>query len=298
LSIVVLDQHLSTLVDKTAEAQVVATGFVFTEGPLWDSYESRLIFSDVYGNKMHCWSEKAGVSVLRDPSSRGNGNTWDSEGRLITCEDEGRRVVRAISDGGTETVASHFEGKRLNSPNDVICLASGDLVFTDPPYGLRLADGSFGPQELDFQGVFRVSHRDGSISVLVDDFDRPNGLAASGNGPLYVADTARHHVRAFDLSEDGSVRNAGVFADVSHGGSDGRPDGMKLDSLGNLYVAANTEHGVWVFNPDGHLLGFIGVPEPPSNLAWGGEDRKTLFVTARTSVYQVPMLVAGQPQHR
>jgi gluconolactonase len=215
---------------------------------------------------------------------------------LITCEDETRRLVRADASGKVETVASHFEGKRLNSPNDVICLENGDLVFTDPPYGLRREDGTFGPQELPFQGVFRVSAADGSVRLLIDDFDRPNGLAAtSGDKQLYVADTARHHVRVFEIGEDGSLQNGRIFADVTYDGAEGRPDGMKLDSLGNLYVAANTEHGIWVFNSDAVLLGFIGVPEPPSNLAWGGNDWRTLYITARTSVYEVPMRVAGQP---
>lgn len=299
MSIVVLQDQLSALVDPGVEPRSVATGFVFTEGPLWDPTELRLIFSDVYGDKMHAWSEKSGLSVLRAPSSRGNGNTWDANGLLVTCEDERRQLVRANPDGSLKVIASHFEGGHLNSPNDVICLANGDLLFTDPPYGLRLADGTFGPQDLPFQGVFRVSAKDGSLSLLVNDFDRPNGLAGTSDGrTLYVADTARHHVRAFAVADDGSLADGRVFADVSHEGVDGRPDGMKLDTLGNLYVAANTDHGVWAFSPDGSLLGFIGIPEPPSNLAWGGDDWKTMYVTARTSVYELPMLVAGQPSGR
>jgi gluconolactonase len=249
---------------------------------------------------MHRWTEAAGAEVFRSPSGHGNGNTYDAAGNLITCEHANRRVSRTRPDGTIETVAGQYDGKRLNSPNDVIVAPNGDIIFTDPPYGLRQPDGSFAGQELPHNGVYRVSARSGELTLLVDDFDRPNGLAISDDGSrLFVADTAREHVRAFDVAADGSLANGRVIVDRFRGQAGdrppARPDGLKLDSRGNLYVAANTEEGVWVFNPEGGLIGQIGLPETPANLAWGGDGWRTLFVTATTSVYRLPMKVAGQP---
>jgi gluconolactonase len=236
------------------------------------------------------------VRVYRKPSAVANGNTWDRLGNLVSCEHTGRRLSRTNADGSVETVVGYYKGGRLNSPNDVICLADGDLVFTDPPYGLRRAEGSFGPQEVPFNGVYRVGADGSDLRVLVDDFVRPNGLVLSDDGSrLYIADTDRHHVRVFDVASDGSLSNGREFCDVRHGESIGRPDGMKLDSRGNLYIAANTVEGIWVFDPSGALLGFIGLPETPANLAWGGDDWQTMFVTASTSVFRLRTKVPGQP---
>ena len=192
-------------------------------------------------------------------------------------------------------MAGEYQGKRLNSPNDVICTPAGDLIFTDPPYGLRQPDGSIVGQELPYSGVFRVSARDGSLSLLIDDMERPNGLVMSADGRrLLVCDTQRSHVRAWDVGSDGKLSGGSVFVEVSYGGTTGRPDGMKLDEQGNLYVAANTAEGVWVYSPDGSLLGLIGLAESPANIAWGGDDWMTLYATAQTSVYRLRMKVAGQ----
>jgi gluconolactonase len=295
MAIVALDPRLNDLVDPAAAVEQIGSGFVFTEGPAWHARERHLTFSDVRGDAMYRWTESGGVAVFRKPSAVANGNTYDRQGRLVTCEHTGRRLSRTAG-GEPETVVSSYEGKRLNSPNDVICLANGDLVFTDPPYGLRRADGSFDPGELGFNGVFRLSATDGSLRLLTDEFERPNGLAITDDGArMYIADTQDHIVKLFDVAPDGSLANGRVFADVAYAGTTGRPDGMKLDSLGNVYVAANTAEGVWVFGPEGTLLGFIGVGEGPANLAWGGDDWRTLFVTASTSVYRLPMKVAGQP---
>jgi gluconolactonase len=214
---------------------------------------------------------------------------------LISCEHGNRRVSRTNPDGTIATVVDRYDGKRLNSPNDVVATPRGDLIFTDPPYGLRRADGSFGPQELPYSGVFRISGSDGALFLLTDDMDRPNGLAITADGSrLFLADTSRHHVRAFAL-QGATLTGGDVFCDVSYEETVGRPDGIKLDVLGNLYVTANTAEGVWVYDPTGALLGFISVGEAPANLAWGGDDWRTLFVTARTSVYRLQMKVAGQP---
>jgi len=293
---VVLDARLRDLVYPDATAEKIAGGCIFTEGPLWSHQDNILTFSDVRGDTMYRWSEAGGQEVYRRPSGVANGNTYDRAGHLVTCEHQNRRVSRTHPDGRVETVVSHFEGKRLNSPNDVVGAPNGDLYFTDPPYGLRQPDGTFAPGEVPFNGVYRISAADGSLTVVVDDFERPNGLVISNDGrQLLIDDTDRHHVRVFDLGADGGLSNGRLFADVSHGGTTGRPDGMKLDSQGNLYVTANTAEGVWVYAPDRTLLGFIGVPEPPANCAWGGPGNSTLFITANTSVYRLPMKVSGQP---
>jgi sugar lactone lactonase YvrE len=293
---VVLDARLEALVDPAATAEKIAGGCIFTEGPVWSHRDSTLIFSDVRGDTMYRWTEAGGQEIIRQPSGVSNGNTYDLAGLLVTCEHKNRRVSRTLANGQVETVVSHFNGGRLNSPNDVVCATNGDLYFTDPPYGLRQPDGTFAPGDYGANGVFRIAASDGTISMVADDFDRPNGLVISNDGrQLYIDDTDRHHVRVFDLGADGGLSNGRLFVDVTHGGTVGRPDGMKLDTEGNLYVTANTAEGVWVYAPDGTLLGFIGVPEPPANVGWGGPGNRTLFITANTSVYRLPMRVSGQP---
>ena len=293
---VVLDPRLEALVDPSATAEQIASGCIFTEGPVWSHKDNSLIFSDVRGNTMYRWTEAGGQEVIRKPSGVSNGNTYDLNGNLVTCEHENRRVSRTFPDGRVETVVSHYDGKRLNSPNDVVGAKNGDLYFTDPPYGLRQPDGTFAPGETPFNGVYRIAASDGSLTLVVDDFERPNGIVISNDGRLlYIDDTDRHHVRVFDIGADGNLSNGHHFADVTHGGTVGRPDGMKLDTQGNLYVTANTAEGVWVYAPDGTLLGFIGTPESPANVGWGGPDNRTLFITACTSVYRLQMKVSGQP---
>jgi gluconolactonase len=296
MTIVALDDRLAELVVLHTEPEKIATGFVFTEGPLWHPRERHFTFSDVRADTMYRWTEAAGATVLRRPSGGSNGNTYDRQGRLITCEHANRRLSRTLPDGTIETVAGDYDGKRLNSPNDVICTPSGDLIFTDPPYGLLQPDRSIVGQELPFFGVFRVRAGGGALELLIGDMERPNGLVISPDGRrLMVCDTDRGHVRAWNVAADGSLSGGAVFAEVKHGGTTGRPDGMKLDERGNLYVAANTAEGVWVFSPEGTLLGLIGLPEPPANIAWGGDNWSTLYATAQTSVYRLPMKVAGQP---
>jgi gluconolactonase len=199
-----------------------------------------------------------------------------------------------------------FGEARLNSPNDVICLANGDLIFTDPTYGLRQRDGSIKGQEYDFAGVFRYSSSSKMLKPLVRDLPSPNGLAISADGKyLYVCDTSGRTVNVFEVQVDGSLANGRVFCSLRQGEHQGRPDGLKLDQQGNVYVAANSPEGIWVFASDGTLLGFIGVGEEqnrlgtglggPANLAWGDDDWRTIYATAVTSVYRLRMKVAGQP---
>jgi gluconolactonase len=293
-AIVAVRPEFREIVDLEAEPEKVAGGFVFTEGPVWDPGRRRLVFSDIPADTMYEWTEADGARVFRKPSGNANGNTLDAGGALLTCEHANRRVSRTTTDGVVGTLVDRYEGKRLNSPNDVIVSASGDVYFTDPPYGLRQPDGTFASGELDFFGVFRFEPATGRLSVLAEDFVRPNGLALSPDGrTLFVADTDRAHVRAFDVV-GGALENGRVFARTEHEGVVARPDGIKLDEHGNLSVTSSRLQGVWVYDPAGRLIGQIAVGETPANCGFGGDDGRTLFITAQTSVYRVGLKVAGQ----
>ena len=290
-----IDPSFEKLLVPGAEIESIAGGFGFTEGPVWNSEQQKLIFSDIHGDAMYTWS-KEGCDIFRRPSGQANGNTYDRQGRLITCEHKNRRVSRTRKDGTIETLADNYEGKRLNSPNDVVCSSAGDIYFTDPPYGLIQPDGSIKDGELDFFGVYRLSSRDGSLVLLIDDFIRPNGiLLGRDESQLFIADTELLHIRVFDISTGGKLQNGRIFAELRYENIEGRPDGMKIDAAGNLYVAGGLVGSVWVFDPTGKLIGLIEFPEGPANLAWGGKDWRMLFVTARTSVYCFSMNTAGLP---
>ena len=292
----IIDSSFEKLLKPGAKIDQIATGFQFTEGPVWDSEKQRLIFSDIYGDTLYQWSEEKGCEVFRRPSGQSNGNTYNRSGRLITCEHENRRVSRTLEDGTVEALVDRYEGKRLNSPNDVVCSSAGDIYFTDPPYGLIQADGSIKGQELNFFGVYRFSPRNGSLILLADDFLRPNGLLLNRDeSQLFVADTELYHVRVFDVSAEGYLLSGRIFAELKYEGIQGRPDGMKLDTEGNLYVAGGITGSVWIFDPSGKIVGLIEFPEGPANLGWGGEGWTTLFVTARSSVYRLEMNVPGMP---
>lgn len=251
----------------------LATGFQFTEGPVWHE-AGFLLFSDVQGNRIIKWTAPNETETFRQPSGNSNGLVFDSEGRLVACEHSNRRISRTESGGKVSTLAGTYDGKRLNSPNDLAIKSDGSIYFTDPPYGISSSE-----KELPFNGVFRVDPG-GQLSLLVEDFDRPNGLGFSPDETkLYIADTTRGHIRVFDVQSDGSLNDGAVFVQVPG------PDGMKVDSKGNLYVASS--NGVAVFAGEGELIGTIGFPEQPANCCFGDKDRKTLYVTARTSLYRV-----------
>lgn len=290
MAIDVRDSRLLELVDETAPVARLATGCRFTEGPLWNVIGNFLLFSDIPENKIRKWDATSGMTVFREPSGRSNGLTYDKGGHLIACEHANRRVSRTTADGDVLTIASHYQGKRLNSPNDLVVKSDGSIYFTDPPYGLRAASGPESKKELDFQGVYRLSPNAETLTLLVDDFDRPNGLCFSPDETiLYINDTTRMHIRAFDVQPDGTLANDRIFAEEQ--GDNGKPDGMKVDRQGNVYVTG--PNGIWVFAPDGTHLGVIRVPERTANLAWGGEAWKSLFITASTSIYRVECKIAG-----
>lgn len=260
-------------------------GLQFTEGPVWRP-EGYLLFSDIPANRIVKYSPDSGAAeTFLSPSGNSNGLTLDRDGRLMACEHTGRRVSRQGADGGMETVASHWNGKRLNSPNDLVVHSSGAVFFTDPPYGISPEDA-----EIGFNGVYRID-ADGSVSLLANEFGRPNGIAFSPDeSTLYVDDTERRNVRAFEVGDDLYIFNDRVLIDMDADEA-GSPDGMKVDTLGNLYVTG--AGGVWVVSAAGERLGVIAFPELPANVGFGGADGKTLFVTARTGLYSVRVGVAG-----
>jgi sugar lactone lactonase YvrE len=250
-----------------------------------------LLFSDIPANRIKKWTPKDGISDFRFPSGKSNGLTFDRRGRLIACEHANRRVSRTEEDGTIVTIASHYKGKKLNSPNDVVVKSDGSVYFTDPPYGLNPTFGTFEEQELTFYGVYRVSPNGDNLSLLIDD-SVPNGLAFSPDESLlYVADTEMNHIRVFNVNDNGKTTNGRIFAEIS--GEPLAPDGMKVDSEGNVYVTG--KGGIWVLNLEGRRLGIITVPELPANLCWGDREWKTLYITARTSIYRVHLNIAGIP---
>lgn len=285
------DGRIRAVVGDDAEIEHVATGFMFTEGPVWDPRTVSLIFSDMPGDIMRRWSAERGIEIFRQPCGKANGNTWDLEGRLVTCE-HASRVVRTEADGAITVLATHYEGRALNSPNDIVTKSDGAIYFSDPTYGRMEGFGFPREQELDFQGVYRISPDGKSLTLLASDFAQPNGLTFSvDESKLFVNDTDRGHVRVFDVKPDGSVSGGAVWAEVVGDGS-GAPDGMKVDSEDNLYTTG--PGGIHVFAPDGTDLGVIGLPEGPANFTWGGTDLRTLYITASTSLYRTRVKVPGR----
>ncbi len=287
---------LAELVEGDAAVEQVATGFAFTEGPLWVPADEALHFSDIVADKRRSWHPLRGVKILRDPSNKCNGMAMDSRRAHVICEHATSRVVREWPDGGREVLASHYFGKELNSPNDVVVANDDSVIFTDPTYGRALpAGGSVRELELNFRGVFRVRPEGGEPQLLADDFGEPNGLCFSPDETvLYVNDTPKAHIRAFEVGPDYRLSNARVFAErIGEGrlGAGGLVDGMKADERGNVYVTG--PDGIWIFDPAGARLGVIHIPEHVANLAWGDDDWKSLYITASTSIYRIRMLVAG-----
>ncbi|MBV9491728.1 MAG: SMP-30/gluconolactonase/LRE family protein [Verrucomicrobia bacterium] len=289
------DERFTQLTLPNAWVERLHTGMLWTEGPAYFADGDYLVWSDIPNNLMYRWVQ-GHVSVFRHPSNYANGNTRDRTGRLITCEHGARRVSVTEPDGTVRTLVDRFEGKRLNSPNDAVVKADGTVWFSDPPYGIMSDyEGYAGPSEYGHAYVFRFDPATQTLTVVADDFNRPNGLAFSPDETrLYIADSGgshkvngEHHVRVFDVTTDGRLQNGRVFAEVSPG----VPDGLRLDTSGNVWVSA--ADGVHCYDPDGQLLGKIKVPEPVANLTFGGPRRNRLFITATTSVYSAFVGVRG-----
>jgi gluconolactonase len=280
------------LVDENVPLRVVGSGFDFTEGPIWHPRDQFLLFSDMPGDTRRCFDGK----VIRErarPSNKGNGMTYDANLNLLVCEHSTSSVIRFVggADGAREVLASHFEGKELNSPNDIVVGKDGAIYFTDPTYGRMPVYGIERPTQLGFQGVYRIAV-DGALSLVVEKplFTQPNGLCFSPDEHLlYVNDTEQANIRVFDVV-DGALVNMRFFASgISDPNMAGAPDGMKCDAQGNIWVTA--PGGLWVYAPDGTLIGKVAVPEVVANLHWGGLDWRTLFITASTSLYAIDVKV-------
>ena len=272
--------EFKSLFPEDAVLQRVTTGFQFTEGPVWIGQEKSLFFSDIPANKILKLTADGRVTTFRERSGNSNGLTLDRKGRLIACEHANRRVTRTESDGSITVLAETFRGKRLNSPNDVVVKSDGAIYFTDPAYGI-----SPGEQEQGVEGVYRLSRDGRDLSLVADDFTRPNGLAFSPDERhLYIDDSKRRHIRVFSIDGDGSLSGGAVFHDLNVS-TRGSPDGMKVDVDGQVYCTG--AGGVWVFDKTGKHLGTIVVPEKPSNCAWGNDDGRTLYITAGKSVYSI-----------
>jgi gluconolactonase len=290
LKVEVHDRAARELLADDCLIEQVATGFGFTEGPVWCG--NYFLFSDIPMNRiirLDFRREGPEVTTFRTPSGNPNGSTLDNSHRLINCEHSGRRITLTEIDGTVKVLAEHYDGGRLNSPNDVVVRSDGSIYFTDPPFGLRNGTEN---KEQPCNGVYRIA-TDGDITRLLDDFDACNGLAFSPDESiLYINDTFRRHIRAFDVAADGSLSNGRIFIEMT-GEEPGAPDGMKVDTMGNIYCTG--PGGFWIISPEGKCLARVFPPEPPANMAWGDNDWQTLYITARTSVYRMRFLVPGIP---
>jgi len=292
MTLEIRDPGFTALVGEAVECEKLADGFGFTEGPLWNAQERCLLFSDIPGNRIHRWSADAGVSVFREPSHMANGLTADRPRRLIACEHATSRVTRTEANGRITVLASHFEGKELNSPNDVVVKSDGAIYFSDPSYGRMAYYGVERAPQLAFRGVYRIAPDSAALTLLASDFGQPNGLCFSADEALlFVNDTERQHIRVFDVAADGSLRGGRVWAHVS-GKGPGAPDGMKIDSRGNLYCTG--PGGIHVFDSAATCLGVILTPENAANFSWGEADRRSLFITATHGLYRVRVRVPGR----
>jgi gluconolactonase len=294
MAIITNTDRFYELVPKGGKVERLGSGFTFTEGPVWNHAGQYLLFSDMPGDVRRRWDAKGGVREVQRPSNKGNGMTYETSGDLIICEHATSSLVRLKVDGRREIVASRYQGKELNSPNDVVAARDKSIYFSDPVYGRMPVFGVERKQDMSFQGVYRVQPSGERLQLLVDDFEQPNGLCFSPDESLlYINDSPRGHIRVFKRAADGAINSGAVFFDHIGTGKieDGIPDGMKCDQYGNVYVTG--PGGIWVISSEAKLLGRIEVPENVGNLNWGGDDWKTLFICASTSLYKIDLKVGG-----
>jgi gluconolactonase len=289
LQLKALSPEFWRLIDRESKLVKVAGDFGFTEGPVWDD-SGFLYVSDEEKNKIYrvfLDGRKEELISIGDP----DGSTYDHEHRLIDCASVLRAIIAVTPDGKYTVLADRYEGKKFNSPNDVIVGPDGALYFTDPT--LDLVKGE--KQEIPFQGVYRLAvdgNDKGSVRLLTKDLTQPNGLAFSPDGKrFFVDDSEQRNIRVYDVGSDGTLTNGRIFAQEPGGKHDGVPDGIKVDRDGNLFVTG--PKGIWIWDPQGRHLGTIEMPEQPANLAWGDKDRSTLYITATTSVYRLSTKTQG-----
>lgn len=294
MSLEIRDERFRDVVGPDVAFEKLVGDCLFTEGPLWHARDHYLLFSDMPGDHLRKWVPASGVSTFRKPCNQSNGLAWDRDGRLLACEHASSSLTRTEADGRITVLASHYQGKELNSPNDVVVRSDGMIFFTDPSYGRNEFYGRPRECELSFRGVYRLDPAGNTLTLLADDFGQPNGLCFSADErQLFVNDTDKQHVRVFDVKPDGTLVNGREWAKTVGEGA-GAPDGMKIDSMSNLYTCG--PGGIHVFAPDATCLGVIQVPEYTANFAWGDADYRSLFITASTSLYRIRTRVPGRPQ--
>ncbi|MFW2367236.1 MAG: SMP-30/gluconolactonase/LRE family protein [Desulforhopalus sp.] len=285
------DSRMGEIFDAKVELEKVAGGFRFLEGPVWHPVDKTLIFSDIMGNGLFCKGQDDKISLFRENSYLANGNTYDQEGRLLTCEHGTSRVTRLEKDGNVSVLASHYQGMELNSPNDIVVKSDGSIYFTDPNPGRMPRVGIPRAQELPFQGVFRIDPQ-GELTLLVDDFSKPNGLCFSNDEKhLFVNDTDHQHIRCFEVRDDGTLGSGRLWTDL-YGNEQGVADGMKFDIRGNLYCSG--PGGIQVFDDNATLIGRLMTPEVAANFTWGDADLCSLYMAATTSLYRLRVKVPGK----
>ena len=294
MAIEIHDERALRLLNPDAPIEQVATGFIFTEGAAWHGRDQYLVFSDIIGNQMYRWDARSGVETFRDPSNMANGNTWDHAGRLLTCEHASSRVTRLEPNGSLTILASHYNDRELNSPNDIVVKRDGAIYFTDPIFGRRIPHGIARDPALDHCSVYRIDQHSGNLQRLNIEVEQPNGLCFSlDEHLLYVNDSPNKRIHVYEMQSDGTVGRGRVFATML-GDELGVPDGMKVDVEGNVYCCG--PGGIHVYAATGTRLARIRFPEKACNFAFGDADHQTLFVTASTSVYRIRTLIAGRPQ--
>lgn len=293
--IIIEDTRMEPLLQPGARLERLWTGAVWSEGPVWWE-DGSVTWSDIPNNRMLRWTPGGETSIFRSPSNHTNGHTLDREGRLVSCEHSGRRISRTEADGTVVTLVDRYDGKRLNSPNDVVVKSDGTIWFTDPPYGIiSNHEGVKAESEIGANHVYRLDPQTGVITIARSDFQKPNGLAFSPDETLlYISDTSRshdpagnHHIRVFDVVDGSRLENGRVFAVIEPG----LADGFRLDINGNVF--SSSADSIQVFAPDGTRLGKIIVPEVVSNCVFGGPNRSTLFITASTSLYSIELATQG-----
>lgn len=294
MSTIQLDTHdnqLTQIFSPDQELEIVTDGMKFLEGPAWHPYDKHLRFSDILGNSTWQWDKANGLALYRRNSHMANGNTYDREGRFLSCHHASSRVTRMDGDETMTILASHYEGKQLNSPNDIVVKSDGTVYFTDPPYGREPKVGIPRETELDFNGVYRWNPSDESLTLLTRDLNRPNGLCFSQDESLlYVNDSPEYTIRVFDVTDDGLLKNGRIFVETQGDGA-GVPDGMKTDVEDNLYCCA--QGGLHVFRPDGTTLGRLLMPMQITNYTWGDADMQSIYLTGLTTLYRVRANIAG-----
>jgi gluconolactonase len=291
----IFDERMRELLLPDSSLEQLATGATWSEGPVYLAKEDAVIWSDIPGNRLLRWSARKGLSEFLKPAHFQNGHTLDLEGRILACS-HGERAVLRLEDGHWTTVVSHHQGKRFNSPNDIVVKSDGTIWFTDPDYGLiQPNEGYGGEREQEGCFVYRFDPKTNEVTAVVTDMGRPNGLAFSPNETLlYITDTSAshdadgfHHVRVYDIVDGRDATNGKVFTEISPG----LPDGFRLDVHGNLFISS--EDSVQIYSPEAKCLGKITVPEKVGNLTFGGPERNRLFIAASSSLYAITLNTRG-----